>query len=163
MKFIGKLDQFALAGLEGRAKEMFAVTGIDITEGCKPLGTALGSRSYFEQYVGDKVEDWVGKVTRLEEFAGSQPQASHAAFTFGLRHRWTYFMTTLPDIETLLRSLERAISDVLILDLDDLDLDLVAVPVRMGSLGLINPSDSCLLYTSPSPRDLSTSRMPSSA
>ena len=25
------------------------------------------------------------------------------------------------------------------------------------------PSDSCLLYTSPSPRDLSTSRMPSSA
>ena len=45
-------------------------------------------------------------------------------------------MTTLPDIETLLRSLERAISDVLILDLD-----LLAVPVRMGGLGLINPSD----------------------
>ena len=28
---------------------------------------------------------------------------------------------------------------------------------------LIEPEDSCLLYTSPSPRDLSTSRMPSSA
>ena len=27
----------------------------------------------------------------------------------------------------------------------------------------INVSESCLLYTSPSPRDLSTSRMPSSA
>ena len=26
-----------------------------------------------------------------------------------------------------------------------------------------NPIDTCLLYTSPSPRDLSTSRMPSSA
>ena len=116
---------------------MFAVTGINITEGCKPLGTALGSRSYFEQYVGDKVGDWVGEVTRLAEFARSQPQASYATFTFGLRHRWTYFMTTLPDIETLQRSLERGISDVLILDLD-----LVAVPVRIGDLGLINPSDS---------------------
>jgi len=45
----------------------------------------------------------------------------------------------------------------------DLPLDLFAA----GRLGLIKPtwSDSyrCLLYTSPSPRDLSTSRMPSSA
>ena len=31
------------------------------------------------------------------------------------------------------------------------------------SLGLRLPVDACLLYTSPSPRDLSTSRMPSSA
>ena len=29
--------------------------------------------------------------------------------------------------------------------------------------GVVRPSTSCLLYTSPSPRDLSTSRMPSSA
>ena len=29
--------------------------------------------------------------------------------------------------------------------------------------GLANPDAPCLLYTSPSPRDLSTSRMPSSA
>ena len=28
---------------------------------------------------------------------------------------------------------------------------------------LLKPSQACLLYTSPSPRDLSTSRMPSSA
>ena len=82
---------------EGRAKEMFAGTGINITtEGRKHLGAALGSRSYLEQYVGGKVEDWVGEVTRLGEFARSQPQASYAAFTFGLRHRWTYFMRTLP-------------------------------------------------------------------
>ena len=32
--------------------------------------------------------------------------------------------------------------------------------VTMGSIGWTGP---CLLYTSPSPRDLSTSRMPSSA
>ena len=126
---------------------MFAGTGINITtEGRKHLGAALGSRSYLEHYVGGKVEDWVGEVTRLAEFARSQPQASYAAFTFGLRHRWTYFMRTLPDIETLLQPLERAISDVLIPSLigrnfSEAERDLVALPVRMGGLGLINPSD----------------------
>ena len=133
---------------EGRAKEMFAGTGINITtEGCKHLGAALGSRSYLEHYVGGKVEDRVGEVTRLAEFARSQPQASYTAFTFGLRHRWTYFMRTLPDIETQLQPLERAILDVLIPSLigrncSEAERDLVALPVRMGGLGLINPSDS---------------------
>ena len=133
---------------EGRTKERFAGTGINITtEGRKHLGAALGSRSYLDHYVGGKVEDRVGEVTRLAEFARSQPQASYAAFTFGLRHRWTYFMRTLPDIETLLQPLERAISDVLIPSLigrncSEAERDLVALPVRMGGLGLINPSDS---------------------
>ena len=98
---------------EGRAKEMFAGTGINITtEACKHLGAALGSRSYLEQYVGGKREDWVGEVTRLAEFARSQPQASYAAFTFGLRHRWTYFMRTLPDIGNLLQPLYHRSQDV---------------------------------------------------
>ena len=133
---------------EGRAKEMFAGTGIKITtEGRKHLGAALGSRSYLEQYVGSKEEDWVGEVTRLAEFARSQPQASYAAFTFGLRHRWTYFMRSLPDIENLLQPLERAFSEVLIPSLigrncSEAERNLVALPVRMVGLGLINPSDN---------------------
>ncbi|CAH3194828.1 unnamed protein product, partial [Porites evermanni] len=36
---------------------------------------------YLEQYVGGKVEDWVGEVTRLAEFASSQPQAKQGTFT----------------------------------------------------------------------------------
>ena len=64
-----------------------------------------------------------------------------------LRHRWTYFMRTLPDIGNLLQPLERAISDVLIpsltgLNCSEAERDLVALPVRMGGLGLINPSES---------------------
>ena len=56
-------------------------------------------------------------------------------------------MRTLPDIENLLQPLERAISDVLIPSLighncSEAERDLVALPVRMGGLGLINPSDS---------------------
>ena len=35
--------------------------------------------------------------------------------------------------------------------------------VTAKSIMKLNPGNTCLLYTSPSPRDLSTSRMPSSA
>ena len=63
---------------------------------------------------GEKVDKWVNEVTKLADFAISQPQASYAAFTFGLRHRWTYFLRTLPDIAELLEPLERAINEVLI-------------------------------------------------
>ena len=82
--------------------------------GLKHLGVALGTTSYLEQYVNGKVEEWVGQVTKLAEFALSQPQVCYATFTFGLKHRWTYFLRTLPDLEDLLAPLERAIADVLI-------------------------------------------------
>ena len=36
-------------------------------------------------------------------------------------------------------------------------------PVRLQGLSDMRRPETCLLYTSPSPRDLSTSRMPSSA
>ena len=65
-------------------------TAINITtEGRKHLGAALGSRSYLEQYVNGKVEEWVQQVTRLAEVPLSQPQACYAAFTYDLKHRWT--------------------------------------------------------------------------
>ena len=100
---------------EEAARDVFDGIAINITtQGHKHLGAALGSRSYLEEYVSGKVEDWVSQVTKLAEFATSQPQACYAAFTFGLRHRWTYFLRTLPDIEDLLEPLERAVADVLI-------------------------------------------------
>ena len=97
-----------------------------------------------KEYVGRKVEDWVSQVVKLAEFATSQPQACYAAFTFGLRHRWTYLLRTLPDIEDLLEPLERAITDVLIPSITDhrritpSERDLLALPVRLGGLGIIN-------------------------
>ena len=88
----------------------------------------------------------------MAEFASSQPQACYATFTFGLRHRWTYFLRTLPDIEDL-ETLERAIADVLIPSITDYhctkpsERDLLALPARLGGLGIINPSlDADLQY-----------------
>ena len=61
-----------------------------------------------------KVEDWVDQVAKLAEFTAANPRASYATFTIGLKHRWTYYLRTLPDIEELQEPLERAIGNVLI-------------------------------------------------
>ena len=100
---------------EQAAREVFRDTAISVTtEGHKHLGAALGSRSFLEEYDGERVDEWVNEVTKLADFAISQPQASYGAFTIGLRHRWTYFLRTLQDIAESLEPLERAINEVLI-------------------------------------------------
>ena len=49
-----------------RARELFAGTGINITtEGKRHLGAAVGSRSYTEEYVADKVEKWSDEIKKL--------------------------------------------------------------------------------------------------
>ena len=76
---------------EQAVREMFRDTAINVTiEDHKHLVTDLGStiRSFLEEYVGKKVDEWVNEVTKLAEFAISQSQASYmyTAFTFGLWH-----------------------------------------------------------------------------
>jgi len=123
---------------------VFGDTAINITSvGHKHLGAVLGSRSFLEEYVGEKVKDWV-QVVQLAEFAISQPQVSYAALTVGLRHRWTYFPRTLPNINNLLEPLEHAITEVLIPAVTDHQVTgderaLLALLVCIGGLGLANP------------------------
>ena len=51
---------------EETARSIFEETVINITtEGRKHLGAVLGSRSYSEQYVNGKVEEWVTKLAGL--------------------------------------------------------------------------------------------------
>ena len=95
-------------------KEVFKETNINITsEGNKHLGAAIGSREYLDEYVSE-VSHWVSVVVQLAEFALTQPQVCYAAYTCGLKHQWTYFLRTLPDIQDLLEPLENAISQLLI-------------------------------------------------
>ena len=130
---------------EQATREVFRDTAINVsTEGHKHLGAALGSRSFLEEYFGEKVDEWVNEVTKLADFAKSQPQACYAAFTFGLRYRWTHFLRTLPDIAELLEPLERAIKGVLIPAVTDhivtkVERHLLGLPVRKGDLGFTDP------------------------
>ena len=79
------------------------------------------------------MDHWVG-----------QPQACYAAYTFGLKHKWTYYIRTLSDIEEVLEPLERAISDVLIPSITGHTCatsgrELLAPLVKKGGLGLESP------------------------
>ena len=61
-----------------------------------------------------------------------------------LKHRWTYYLRTLSDIEDLLEPLERAISHTFNPVITGhtstpAERDLFALPVRMGGLGITNP------------------------
>ena len=61
-----------------------------------------------------------------------------------MRHRWTYFLRTLPDITELLEPLERAINGVLKPAVTDhtvtkVKRDLLGLPVRAGGLGFTDP------------------------
>ncbi|KAK3745771.1 hypothetical protein QZH41_004926 [Actinostola sp. cb2023] len=130
---------------EENARDAFKETAINVTtQGQTHLGAVVGSRSYLDEYVSKKVENWVNEITKLAEFAVSQPQACYAAFTFGLKHRWTYFLRTQPDIQDLLEPLENAISHLLIPSITEhncsqTERDILALPVRMGGLGFTNP------------------------
>ena len=105
----------------------------------------MGSRSYLEEYAGNNVETWVQEILKLSELAMSQLQAAYAAFSFGIRHKWTYFLRTIPNIGDLLQPLEEAIRSVLIpISLNHMisnqDRHILELPVRLGGLGIVNPS-----------------------
>ncbi len=86
------------------------------------------------------------KYLQLARVAVSQPQAAYAAFTYGLTGRWTYLLQTIPDIQNLLLPLETAIRHLLIPALSGLpscstlERDLLALTVRHGGLGIVNPT-----------------------
>ena len=47
-------------------KSAFDGTDVNVTcEGRRHLGAVLGSRSYLEEYVGNKVETWVQEIPKL--------------------------------------------------------------------------------------------------
>ena len=98
---------------EKSVRETFKDTFINETVQ-EHLGVAVGLREYLEERVSEKVTNWVNDIAKLAEFALCQPQACFAAYTFGLRQRWMYFLRTLPNIQDLLEPLEDAISHMLI-------------------------------------------------
>ena len=66
---------------EGIVREKFKLTDINITkEGKNTLEKWLD-----QEYVNEKMDGWVNEII------STQPQASYAVYTFGLKHRWTYY------------------------------------------------------------------------
>ena len=70
------------------AAEIFAGTGVNVTvEGKRYLGVALGTRSFVESYVMQKLVMWESEIEKLSNIAKSQPHAAYSALTKGLSSR----------------------------------------------------------------------------
>ena len=88
----------------------------------------------------------------MSSIAITQPHAAYAAFTHGLKHKWTYLIRTIPDIESLLWPLEDAVRHKFLPSLTGQSAlsndtrDLLALPVRHGGLGIINPTRNSRFY-----------------
>ena len=128
------------------AVEAFEDTGVRITvEGDRHLGSVIGTPEYVEMFVKAKVEEWVAELQSLAEIAKAEPHAAYTAFTFGIKHRWTFIMRTVPNIEHLLLPLEETIQEKLLPALAGRhhpsvrDRAIIALPPRLGGLGIPNP------------------------
>ena len=129
------------------AKTAFEHTDVKITTiGKRYLGGAIGNDSFIEEYIEEKVIEWVGQVERLSTFAKSQPHASFAAFTHGLVHKWVYLCRVLEISEHQLQPLENAIQQSFLPALTGRTppnsevRNLLALPPRYGGLGIVNPT-----------------------
>ena len=70
------------------ALELFSDTSVVVTcNGARYLGAAIGSADFKENFVSTKVREWADELTRLADFARSQPQAAYYAYVSGLRSR----------------------------------------------------------------------------
>ena len=82
------------------------------------------------------------EVERLSEFAKTEPHAAYAAYTHGQKHKFGYFLRTIPDMAELLEPLDRTITDQFLPALTGLpsipnhDRKMFALPVRCGGLGI---------------------------
>ena len=136
--------------LEG-AKELFRGTGVQVTtEGRKYLGGFVGTTDGKEKYVGELVNTWVDQLQTLAMIAKSEPQAAYTAFTSGFRHKITYFIRTIPDLQDVLKPLDKVIDSKLIPAITEghycssRDRRLLSLPVRLGGLGIPIFSELCV-------------------
>ena len=82
-----------------QAKYLFEETGIKITtDGHKILGAACGKRSFVDEYVADKIDEWEKEIEMLSKIAEMYPHAAYTAFTRAIVCKWQYLMRTIDGI-----------------------------------------------------------------
>ena len=132
------------------AQLLFSNTCVNVTKDGRPhLGAAIGSTAFVAQYVSNKITTWISELKLLSSFAITQPHAAYSAFTHGLVSKWLFVARTIPNVDDLFHPLEDCIRHSFIpavtghLPPSDLDRDFLALPTRIGGMGIINPIRMC--------------------
>ncbi|XP_063588678.1 uncharacterized protein LOC134765814 [Penaeus indicus] len=113
--------------------------------GEKHLGAILGTNSAKAEYVKKQVYKWIHELKLLAQFAEVEPHSAYTAFTFGMKHKWSFLMRTVPGTEQLFEPLEEIIRKELIPALSGgrnptaIERAILALPPRLGGLGITDP------------------------
>ena len=84
-------------------------------------------------------------MDKLSKIARTQPHTAYICYVKGFSHKYTYLMRTVPNISTLLHSLDQTLDDFLKVlfnnhEFRNVERNLWLLPVRMGGLGISIPS-----------------------
>ena len=135
------------------------------------MGGVIGSEAFEQQFLQQKVQDWISDLRKLSIIAESQPHAAYSAYSHGLSFQWNYFFWVCTLSSCLFQPLEDLIGSVFIPKLLGHEIlgkvkrDLFSLPVHLGGLGLFNPTvtairqHACSLYTSSPLVDLIVSQI----
>ena len=86
----------------------------------------IGSDTFRNKFVSEKVQKWCQDVKQLSSIAAEEPQAALTAYTKSICHRWTFVQRTIPGVSELFQPLEDCIRSDLIpalvgKDISDMD------------------------------------------
>ena len=127
---------------KGAAATVFNNSKINITtEGKRHLGAVIGSESYKEQYISEKINEWKDELHVLSEIAKIEPQAAYSCFTSGYKHKFNYCMRTIPNISHLMKEIDEIIMHEFIpaitggVKINEMERNLLALPPKLEGLG----------------------------
>ena len=127
------------------ASKIFLGTAVNVTSHGRPyLGSPIGSQSFVEEFVQEKIGVWKDELLQLCQWACTQPHAAFTAYTHGWCSTWSFLTWTTSSICHLLRGIEDIIRTNLLPaltgrpPLNNIEKDLLCLPAQFGGIGIVN-------------------------
>ena len=132
--------------LVSEARNIFQGTQVNaISVGRLYLGSPLGPKLFIEQFVSEKIAEWLEELAHLRVVARIQPHATFAALTHSVIHKLSFLCRCTEDIAHLLHPIEKKnLSFIPVLTgqapSNDTVRQLLSLPPKLAGLGLCNPT-----------------------
>ena len=122
-----------------RAQTIFDNKKIQITtDGQGHLGTVIGTANFKQNYMKEKINQWIQELRILSKIAWYEPQAAYSCSITDSKHKPTYFMRTIRNIAKELKQLDDVVRIEFIpaitggINCSDLEGKLLSFPPKLG-------------------------------
>ena len=115
-----------------------------ISEGHRNLGSVIERKQFSENFISSLITQWCEEITELSLISKTHPHAAYFAFTSGYKHKFTFFMRTIENIENFILPLDKVIKQKLIpVLLNDFQISeklrsLIALPCKLSGMDIIS-------------------------